>query len=92
MPVPLLAHDVFPGIWPGLLLALLVVAAAVGPRFGRVGGLGVVLVSFLWLLWNGQLEGGILLTLVQGHGLTAADLAGLAGLVVGGRLLLRGRL
>lgn len=92
MVAPLVTHNVFPAAWPGLLLALLVVAAAVGPRFGRVGGLGIGLLSVLWLLYNAQLEGGVLIVFEPGRGLTAADLAGLAGLAVGGWVLVRGRL
>jgi lipopolysaccharide export LptBFGC system permease protein LptF len=88
---PLLAHDVFPAAWPGLTLALVVLAAALAPRLGRPGGALLAAVSVLWLLVNGRMEGGVLLVLVKGHGLTAADLAGLTGLAVAAWVLVRGR-
>jgi hypothetical protein len=88
-----LSHNVFPAAWSGLVLALLVVAAAVGPRFGRWGGAALTAVSVWWLFANKRMEGGTLITVVPGsHGLVAADLAGLTGLVIGAWLLLRGRL
>ena len=89
---PLLTHDVFPAVWPGLGLALLVVTCAFGPRFGRAGGVAIGLLSVLWLLADKPLEGGVLVVFRPGEGLTAADLAGLAGLALAGRLLVRGRL
>lgn len=92
IPLPLLAHNVFPAAWPGLLLAALVVTAAVMPRLGRGGGALLVLLSLAWLGSNSRLEGGVLISLNPAHGLTAGDLAGLAGLAVGACVLVRGRL
>jgi len=92
MVAPLLAHNVFPAAWPGVGLALLVVAAAVGPRFGRWGGLVIGLLSFYWLLHNQRAEGGVLIKLSASHGIVATDLAGAAGLLLAGWLLVRGRL
>lgn len=93
MPAPLLTHDVFPAVWPGVVLALLVASAAVAPRHGRVGGVVIAAVSMLWLCVNKHMEGGVLIVVVpKSHGLTSADLAGLTGLAVAGWLLARGRL
>jgi hypothetical protein len=89
--LPLIRHDVFPAVWPGLVLAGLVVVAAAGHRMGRWGGAALLLLSAVWLVVNGSLEGGVLLVVAPGHGLTAGDLAGVAGLAVGGLLLVRGR-
>jgi hypothetical protein len=91
-PTPLLAHDVFPAVWPGLVLALLVAAAALAPRLGRWGGVGVGLLSLLWLTVNKRAEGGVLVGFGTAHGLVATDLAGLTGLALGLWLLARGRL
>ena len=92
MVVPLLVHNVFPAAWPGVGLALLILAAAVGPRFGRWGGLVVGLLSVYWLTHNNRAEGGVLVELSKSHGIVATDLAGAAGLVLAGWLLVRGRL
>jgi hypothetical protein len=92
MGVPLLAHNVFPAAWPGIGLALLVVAAAVGPRFGRWGGLVIGLLSLYWLSHNHRAEGGVLVAFTPSHGIVATDLAGAAGLALAGWLLVRGRL
>jgi len=89
---PLLTHSVFPAVLPGIGLALLVLASAIGPRFGRRGGAVIAVLSALWLLGNKPLEGGVLVVFWPGAGLTAADLAGLAGLAVAARLLACGRL
>lgn len=87
-----MTHDVFPAAWPGVGLALLVLASAIGPRFGRPGGVVIALLSTLWLLGDKPLEGGVLVVFWPGAGLTAADLAGIAGLAVAARLLACGRL
>lgn len=89
---PLLAHDVFPAAWPGLVLASVVLAAGIGSRLGRPGGLLLAMASVGWLLVNRSMEGGTLVVVVPGqHGLTAADLAGLVGLALAAWLLVRGR-
>ena len=64
----------------GLTLALLVLVAGTGDRTGRTGAVVLALVSVLWLLVNQPMEGPVLLVVSPGHGLTAADLAGLLGL------------
>jgi hypothetical protein len=66
----------------GIVLALLVVAAALAPVFGRPAAAFLAATSLAWLLANQSMEGEILWVLGPTHGLTAADLGGLAGLVV----------
>ena len=75
----------------GLVLAGLVVLAAVAPSTGRTGAVALGLVSVLWLTVDEPVEGVVVLALTPAHGLTSADLAGLAGLVVAGWLLVRSR-
>jgi hypothetical protein len=89
---PLLTHDVFPAAWTGIVLALLVVAAAFAPRLGRAGGVVIGALSVLWLALDHRMEGGVLLVLSHHHGLVNADLAGLAGLALAGWVVVRGRL
>jgi hypothetical protein len=89
---PLVTHNVFPAVWPGLVLALLVAAAAVGPRFGRWGGAVIGLLAALWLTHNQRAEGGVLLGFDREHGLVATDLVGLTGLALALWLVVRGRL
>ena len=59
------------------MLAGVVLAASLR---SRVGAVLLAALSGLWLALNGPMEGDILLTITADHGLTAADLAGLAGL------------
>ena len=66
----------------GLALVLLVVSAGLAGWVGRPGVVALVLASALWLRVNGPVEGEVLLEVSQHHGLTSADLAGLAGLVM----------
>jgi uncharacterized membrane protein len=66
----------------GLVLVALVLLAAGSHRWGLPGALALAAASVLWLLVNGKAEGPILWTVTSQHGLTATDLAGLAGLGV----------
>lgn len=66
----------------GLVLVALVLLAAVSGQSGLVGAVALAVVSALWFLVNGSAEGPVLLTFTRHHGLTATDLAGLAGLGV----------
>ena len=66
----------------GLVLVLLVVSAGLAGWVGRPGVVALALTSVLWLVVNQPVEGEVLLRVSTGHGLTSADLAGLAGLVM----------
>ncbi|WP_310962222.1 hypothetical protein [Nocardioides terrisoli] len=66
----------------GLTLVALVLLAATPARAGRRGALWLAAVSVLWLLVNGPMEGAVLWAPFATHGLTAGDLAGLAGLAL----------
>ena len=75
----------------GVALAALVLVAATSHRWGRAGACALVAVSVWWLLVNDPMEGETLFIVTRGHGLTAADLAGLTGLAVAAwRLVRRG--
>ncbi|SFB87364.1 hypothetical protein SAMN04487968_102110 [Nocardioides terrae] len=89
---PLLTHNVFPAAWTGIVLALLVIAAAFAPRLGRAGGIVIGALSVLWLLLDHRMEGGVLVAVTPSHGLVTADLVGLTGLALAGWLVVRGRL
>jgi hypothetical protein len=65
-----------------LVLIGLVLAAGTSRTFGMRGAVALAVVSVLWLLVNGPMEGPTLLTFAPGHGLTGGDLAGLAGLAL----------
>jgi hypothetical protein len=84
------------GLVPVVLLVLLVgllIAALRGrgrPR--RAAALLLLPASAAWVLFNGPIEGPILVTLSPDHGLTVSDLLAVLGvLVAGGVLLLRDR-
>jgi hypothetical protein len=64
---------------PGAVLAALVASAVVAGRGGRGSAAMLALVSVVWLLVNGPMEGRVLWAVSTTHGLTAADLAGLTG-------------
>ena len=66
----------------GLVLAALVVSGLAAGRFGRPGAVVLAAVSLLWLLVNKPMEGRVLFTVDETHGLTAGDLAGLTGVLL----------
>ena len=76
-----------------IVLAGLVLAAGLSPRFGTIGALTLAGMSVLWLLVNKPMEGPVLLVVMKGSGLTGGDLAGLVGLglaaLQGGRIFRR---
>jgi hypothetical protein len=61
------------------VLLLLVLAAGTLDRTGVPGAVVLLGLSVLWLLVNGPMEGATLADLGGGHGVTAADLASVAG-------------
>jgi hypothetical protein len=63
-----------------IVLIGLVLAAGTSRGAGLRGALALAVVSVLWLLVNGPMEGPVLVAVGPGHGLTGGDLAGLAGL------------
>jgi uncharacterized membrane protein HdeD (DUF308 family) len=73
----------------GLTLAALLLAGALAGRFGRPAAPALGALSVLWLLANGPMEGSVLLRVSPGHGLTAADLAGVVGILLALILLAR---
>ena len=73
----------------GIVLLCLVLSAALMRHWGRRGAVALAVLSLLWLVVNGPMEGPVLLTVTPTHGLTAADLAGLAGLGLAAWGLLR---
>ena len=84
------------GLLPVVLLVLLVgllmatLRARGRPR--RTAALLLLPASAAWVLFNGPIEGPILLTLTTNHGLTVSDLLAVVGVLVAGAvLLLRGR-
>ena len=77
---------------PGLVLVALVVSATLAGAWGRAGAAMLAVASLAWLLVNGPMEGRVLVEVSAHHGLTAADLAGLAGLLLAVVIVLRGRI
>jgi hypothetical protein len=65
-----------------VVLAGLVLLAGVSGRFGLRGAVLLAVVSMLWLVVNGPMEGVVLLKVTRHHGLTGGDLAGIAGLAL----------
>lgn len=66
------------------MLALLVRVVGGARPEGRPGAVRLALCSVLWLLVSSTMEGAAPLPVTPDHGLTAGDLAGLAGLALAG--------
>jgi hypothetical protein len=66
----------------GLVLAALVASGVAAGWFGRPGAVVLAVVSLVWLVVNEPMEGRVLVGLDSTHGLTAGDLAGVAGIVL----------
>jgi hypothetical protein len=74
--------------------ALLALAMALSGWVGvrqRTGSVILALLSLVWLTVDRDWEGGIIAVVDAGHGLTTADLVGVAGLVAAAVLFLRAR-
>lgn len=67
---------------PGLVLALLVVLAGTLAYTGWIGPVVLIVASVVWLRVNGPMEGRVLHVISPGHGVTAGDLAAVAGVLV----------
>jgi hypothetical protein len=70
------------------LLAAMLISGAIGWR-QRSGILVLALLSFVWLTLDQNFEGGVLISLTSHNGITASDLVGITGLIVGVLLWLR---
>ena len=60
-------------------LLVMLISAGTADRTGRVGAAVLAVSSIVWLFVNSPMEGSVLFTLSADHGVTAADLVGLAG-------------
>jgi hypothetical protein len=77
-----------------LVLAGLVLSAGVNRDLGGWGPALLAVLSVWRLVVNGPVEGVVLVQVSEGHGITGADLAGVAGLAVAvlrGAVMLRQR-
>lgn len=84
------ASGVVPVVLLLVLVALLLAALGLLGRDRRVRRAAAVLLlpaSVAWVLFNGPLEGPVLLTFSHDHGLTVSDLLGVVGVAVGVALL-----
>ncbi len=71
-----------------LLVALLVAALAFRGRSRRVAAVLLLPSSASWVLFNGPIEGPVLVPLSAQHGVTLSDLLAVAGVLVGLGVLL----
>jgi hypothetical protein len=67
----------------GVGLLVLVLVAYFAPRHGLLGGGALVAAGLLWLVTNKSMEGRTIIHLTPDHGVTVADLAGVAAIVLG---------
>jgi hypothetical protein len=79
--------------WSGLLILAIVLLAALAPALprgaGRIAALVLTALGIAWLLTNEPMEGGTLLPLGGGHGVTDADMLSVGGFAVAAYTLLR---
>ena len=73
-----------------LIVGLLMAALRARGRPRRAAALLLLPVSAAWVLFNGPIEGPILLTISTSHGLTVSDLLAVVGVLVAGAVLLLG--
>ena len=73
-----------------LLVGLLIAALQARGRPRRAVALLLLPASVAWVLFNGPIEGPILLTLSTNHGLTVSDLLAVVGVLVAGAVLVLG--
>lgn len=66
----------------GLLLVAVILVTLLSSRVNRACRIVTAVVSLLWFPLNTPVEGPVLFRVSPSHGLTAADLIGLAGLAV----------
>jgi hypothetical protein len=65
-------------------LLVMLVSAGTSDRTGRTGAAVLAVASVVWFFVNRPMEGSVLVRLSEDHGITAADLVGLAGLAIAG--------
>ena|SRR5918911_3990386 len=93
MNVGVMRHDVGgSGVLPMallvLLVALLLAALAFRGRPRRIAAVLLLPASASWVLFNGPIEGPVLVPLSAQHGVTLSDLLAVAGVLVGLGVLL----
>ena len=78
-----------PALFYGLVLLnlLFVTGAWCLARPSRAAAVVLIFVSGLWVLFNGPIEGHVLLSYTYQNGLTESDLLSLAGLIIALRAL-----
>jgi len=67
-----------------LVLVALVLLAGVSAETGLAGAVGLAVVALLWFVVNKGMEGPTLMVVTEDRGLTGADLAGIAALLLAG--------
>ena len=75
----------------GLVALVLVALGVLGPgrRVRRAAAVLLLPASLAWVLFNGPIEGAVLLTFSPDHGVTVSDLLGVVGATVAVAVLLR---
>jgi len=73
-----------------LLVGLLLAVLRLRGRGRRAGAVLLLPMSAAWVLFNGSLEGPVLLTVSENHGLTVSDLLAAVAVLVAGTVLFRG--
>ena len=85
------ASGVVPVVLLVVLVGLTLVALRARGRAGRAAAVLLLPMAAAWVLFNGPLEGAVLLTLTRDHGLTVSDLLAVVAVLVALVVLLRRR-
>jgi hypothetical protein len=84
------SSGVVPVVLLVLLVGLLILALRARGRHRHAAAVLLLPVSAAWVLFNGPIEGPVLLVLSTNHGLTVSDLLAAVGVLVAAVVLLRG--
>lgn len=82
-----------PSVFHALVLMHLLFAAALWAllRPGVRAAVGCAVAAIAWVVWNGPIEGAVLVSITPDHGVTESDLLGAAALLIAGGTAVRAR-
>ncbi|GAA1885429.1 hypothetical protein [Williamsia serinedens] len=82
-----------PSVFHALVLMHLLFAAALWAllRPSVRAAVACAVVAIAWVIWNGPIEGAVLVSFTPDHGITESDVLGAVALVIAGATVVRAR-